>query len=67
MGRTIYVKTKVAKRLHLDAYPSAGPYPNITGMRNLYWGKDAYIIRSGAYIYKVPAEVFYSVQSYQSY
>lgn len=39
-------------------YPSAGPYPNITGMKNLYWGLDAYCVRCGAYVYKVPFHVW---------
>jgi hypothetical protein len=34
-------------------FPSAGPYPNITGMKNLYWGKGAYCIRCGVYVYHV--------------
>lgn len=51
-----YVPVRFAKSL--ENYPSAGPYPNITGMRNKYWGQDAYIIRCGAYVYKVPSHVF---------
>ncbi len=39
-------------------YPSAGPHPSITGMKNLYWGKDAYCIRCGVYVYNVPREVW---------
>lgn len=32
---------------------SAGPHPNITGMRNKYWGKEALIVKAGAYIYLI--------------
>ena len=42
----------------LKDYPNAGPNPNIAGMRKLYWGKDAFVIRCGAYAYNVPYEVF---------
>lgn len=45
-------------RINLDQYPSAGPRPNITGMRNLYWGVDAPLIRVGVYVYKVPLKVY---------
>lgn len=55
-----YVPVRFAKSL--ENYPSAGPYPNITGMRNKYWGQDAYVIRCGAYAYKVPSHVFFSSQ-----
>ena len=44
--------------ISLDVFPSAGPRANITGMRNKYWGKDAYILKVGTYIYKVNAEIY---------
>jgi len=44
--------------VHLDEYPSAGPNPNITGMKNKYWGKDAYCIKHGRYVYNVPKNVY---------
>ena len=50
---TITVSVKHSKARMLDHFPSAGPYPNITGMKNLFWGKDAFCIRCGAYVYKV--------------
>ncbi len=37
----------------LSDCPRAGPHPNITGMRNLYWGKDALIVKQGSYAYKI--------------
>lgn len=56
-GKTVYVKTKdfgkYLKDNNLSISGSAGPYPNITGMRKLYWGKDCLVIKSGAYAYKV--------------
>lgn len=36
----------------------AGPYPNITGMKNLYWGEDAYCVRCGRYVFKVDFELW---------
>jgi len=56
---TKYVSIAEAKRLGLDGrFPVAGPYPSITGMKNLYWGKDALVIRSGIYIYNVDQETY---------
>lgn len=46
------------KGISLSVFPNAGPNPNITGMRRRYWGKDACIIKSGRYIYKVTREVY---------
>lgn len=42
----------------LEIFPSAGPHANVTGMRKLYWGEDAFILRVGVYIYKVTEEVY---------
>lgn len=52
------VATEHNKRI-LDGFPNAGPNPNITGMRKLYWGDDAYIIKCGCYAYKVDYKTFY--------
>jgi hypothetical protein len=60
MSRPKY-RTKTAPIDHsnrFDQFPSAGPYPNITGMKNLYWGIDAYCIRCGVYVYKVSRSVW---------
>ena len=57
-GRTIVVPMKgntrknfIEKWLEKNCQASAGPYPCISGMRNLYWGKEALIVKAGAYIY----------------
>jgi len=58
-----YVSTKHPKSRVLSNYPNAGPYPNIKGMRNLYWGKDALVVKSGAYAYNLSSNpnFFYSL------
>lgn len=54
-GRTIYLRLRdragLARRLARDCIGSAGPYPSIRGMRELYWGRDALIVKAGAYAY----------------
>lgn len=56
-GRTIYARIKdnrpLEKWLKANCIASTGPYPNITGMRNKYWGKACLIVRAGAYIYNM--------------
>lgn len=58
--KTKYLTKKDAERLGIDLsiYPSAGPRPNITGMKRLYWGKDALCVKSGSYVYHVPKDVY---------
>lgn len=55
---TITISVNSPKARMLENYPSAGPNPNITGMKNMYWGKDAYCIKCGSYVYNVPKEVY---------
>ena len=51
--KTISKSSPFAKSIENGDFASAGPNPNITGMKNLYWGKDAKCIRIGVYVYKV--------------
>lgn len=48
-----YISTKSPFAGRLENFPNAGPNPNIQGMRNLYWGKDALVIKCGAYAYNI--------------
>jgi hypothetical protein len=54
-GRTITIRVKdrpnLEKILDKTCIASTGPYGNITGMRRLYWGMDALIVKYGAYLY----------------
>lgn len=56
-----YVRATAENEKTLSRYPNAGPRPNIAGMRRLYWGNGAYIIKCGQYAYNVPSEIFYSL------
>ena len=56
--KTIYLPVDKAKRLGIEKYPSAGPYSSISGMKWRFWGKDAYCIKSGIYVYKVDKEFY---------
>ena len=57
-GRTVILKkknnpdaAKWVRWLDENCQASAGPYGNLTGMRNLYWGKESLVVKSGAYLY----------------
>lgn len=56
MKKTLYLSKKLVGpklKLMLEQCPSAGPYANLTGMRKFYWGKNALVVKVGAYIYHV--------------
>lgn len=36
-----------------DNCPNVGPNASISGMRKLYWGKNAKIAKKGSYIYLI--------------
>ena len=66
MSKTIYASKRKLKAMgiSLDGYPSAGPHPSITGMKKLYWGIDAYVVKSGSYIYKVSGDLYRRISVY---
>ena len=66
MSKTIYASAKElkARGIILSGYPSAGPNPSVKGMKELYWGIDAYVVNSGPYIYKVPSDLYRRIRGY---
>lgn len=52
-------KTKTLPLEHHDKvvnFPSFSKTGSITGMKKLYYGKDALLVKCGAYIYNVTSE-----------
>ena len=62
-GTTLHVRKKDYDMSGTDC-PSAGPYPNITGMRNLYWGRECTLVKQGAYVYKPTPEQLNRIERY---
>lgn len=58
MARVKYMCKDQAERVHLNDYPSFGPNGNVAGMKKKYYGKDALLVRCGAYVYHVPANIY---------
>ena len=58
MPRTKYMNKELKEQYNLSQYPNAGPNANITGMKKMFYGKDALLVKSGQYIYHVPKEVY---------
>lgn len=55
--KTLYVAQKDLKH-DLSIFPNFSASGSIRGMKKLYYGLDALLIRSGSYIYKVTEEVY---------
>lgn len=66
MSKTIYASARElkARGIDLSGYPSAGPNPSISGMKKMVWGIDAYVVKSGSYIYKVPGDLYRRIRGY---
>lgn len=50
VGQTLTLKKDDTCKA-LSQYPNAGPNASIKGMRKLYWGKFAKIVKHKGYIY----------------
>ena len=57
MAKTLTVNKSDLKH-DLSIYPNFSATGSIRGMKKLYYGKDALLIKSGAYIYNVNQEVY---------
>lgn len=62
MARVRYMSKEEKKIYNLSQYPNFSATGSIKGMKEKYYGKDALLVRSGSWIYKVPPEVYYSAK-----
>lgn len=58
MPRVKYMDKYDYQRHHLWQYPNFHASGSIQGMKDKYYGKDALLVRSGSFIYKVPPKVY---------
>jgi len=58
MPRVKYMNKELKKRYNLSRYPNFSVTGSIWGMKHFYYGEDALLVRSGAWIYHVPKEVY---------
>lgn len=56
--RVKYMNKELAKRYNLSQYPNFSASGSVYGMKKHYYGTGALLVRSGSYIYKVPAFVY---------
>lgn len=58
MPRVKYMNKEEKKIYNLSQYPNFSATGSIYGMKKLYYGMDALLVRSGSWIYKVPQEIY---------
>lgn len=60
MARVRYMDKEMKKIYNLEQYPNFSSTGSVKGMKERYYGKDALLVRSGSWIYKVPVSVYYA-------
>ena len=60
MSRVRYMNKTQKEIYKLYLYPNFSATGSVRGMKEKYYGKDALLVRSGAWIYKVPARIYYA-------
>ena len=55
--KTLYVRKSELKH-DFSIFPNFSASGSIKGMKDKFYGKDALLIKSGSYIYKVTPEVY---------
>jgi len=53
MARVKTIQVKDYDRLKLEEFPNFSVTGSISGMKKLYYGKDALLVKCGSYIYNV--------------
>lgn len=51
--RVKYLSVSEGKNLHIDNFPNFSATGSVLGMKIMYYGKDALLVRCGGYIYCV--------------
>lgn len=58
MARVKYMCKAEKERFNLSDYPNFGPNGSVAGMKKLVYGEKALLVRSGAFVYHVPQEIY---------
>jgi len=56
--KTKYANKETLKRLRLSQHPNFSASGSILGMKKNFYGKNAYLVRSGSYIYNIPRDIY---------
>ena len=53
-----YLKKEEGNRLGIDKYPNIDCSGSVRGMKKMYWGEKALVVKCGSYYYKVPQNIY---------
>lgn len=55
------ILVKDRSKYGLDGFPNFSATGSVRGMKKLYYGKDAMLVRCGSFIYNVTKEIYDSI------
>lgn len=58
MAKVKTVSKEKGEALNLSQFPNFSKTGSIKGMKDKYYGKNALLVKSGAYIYNVTPEIY---------
>jgi len=58
MARVKIMTVKEGRKVGIDNYPNFSRTGSIAGMKKMYYGKNALLVRCGSYIYNVPEKIY---------
>lgn len=58
MAKVKYMNKEMKEKYNLSQYPNFSATGSIAGMKEKYYGKNALLVKSGAFIYKVSKEIY---------
>lgn len=56
--KTKYLRVEDGRKLGIERFPSFSANGSIRGMKKLYYGENALLVKSGNYIYKVDEDTY---------
>jgi hypothetical protein len=62
MPRVKYMRVKEGKALGIDRFPNFHKTGSIKGMKEKYYGKDAFLVKCGNWIYNVPFSIWEGIK-----
>lgn len=56
--RVRYLNKRLGEIVKISQYPNFHYSGSISGMKRMFYGKDAMLVRCGQWIYNVPASIY---------
>lgn len=56
--KTLYLSAVKGRAINISQYPNFSTNGSVKGMKKMYYGKDALLVRCGGWIYNVPENIY---------